>query len=218
MDEEEPLAYQIGDQPFLGLTIHLDSHPLIPRPETEWWTDKLLTHVGRSTSDIKFLDLCAGSGAIGCAALKMLPEAQVYFGEIDPAHEATILKNIRENHLDKSRAHIHIGDLFDALPADATFDVIAVNPPYIPADRDLPASVADYEPALALRAGSDGLAIIRRVAVSARRRLAENGVLWCECDSAHADAACTFFADQGLHADILNDQYCEPRVIRATMI
>ena len=31
----EPLAYIIGWIPFLGLHIGLDTHPLIPRPETE---------------------------------------------------------------------------------------------------------------------------------------------------------------------------------------
>ncbi|MFA6503321.1 MAG: methyltransferase, partial [Candidatus Paceibacterota bacterium] len=157
----EPLAYVIGSQPFLGLTIYLDSKPLIPRPETEWWTEQLLANVevspplGGDTSTLKFLDLCAGSGAIGCAALKALPHAEVYFGEIDPAHEATILKNIRENNLDASRAHIHIGDLFEPFP-NMQFDLIAANPPYIPVKRILDTSVTDYEPARALYAGDDG--------------------------------------------------------------
>jgi len=216
--EEEPLAYTIGDQPFLGLTIYLDSHPLIPRPETEWWTEKLTQEISSVISDFTFLDLCAGSGAIGCAALKMLPEAQVYFGEIDPTHEATILKNIRENNLDESRAHVCIGDLFDAFPADIKFDVIAANPPYIPEDRELPASVADYEPSLALRAGPDGLDLIRRIANTVRCHLTEGGMAWIECDSAHAEKARELFEEQGLTALILKDQYDQPRVICVRMI
>src|SRR3990167_2465909 len=133
MTKDEPEAYVIGWQPFLGLKIYLDSRPLIPRPETEHLTEQLLKHVGTSyVPTLKFLDLCAGSGAIGCAALARLPEAQVYFGEIDPAHEATILKNIRENGLDESpafakasagkRADIRIGDLFEPF-AGMRFDI-----------------------------------------------------------------------------------------------
>src|SRR3989344_8008426 len=133
MTSDEPEAYIIGWVPFLGLKIYLDSKPLIPRSETEWWTEQLLVHVGRGTSHMRLLDLCAGSGAIGCAALARLPNARVYFGEIDPAHEATILKNIRINELDESRAIVRIGDLFSAVGGPASggepmqFDGIAAN-------------------------------------------------------------------------------------------
>ncbi|MDB5189372.1 MAG: Release factor glutamine methyltransferase, partial [Parcubacteria group bacterium] len=41
----EPLAYVIGWIPFLGLEIGLASKPLIPRPETEWWTELLVEHL-----------------------------------------------------------------------------------------------------------------------------------------------------------------------------
>lgn len=208
----EPLGYVIGSVPFLGLTINLDSKPLIPRPETEWWTDQLLANVGRTTSYIEFLDLCAGSGAIGCAALAKLPYAQVYFGELDPVHETTIAKNIRENGLDENRADIRIGDLFEPF-GDIQFAVIAANPPYIPNERTLPASVAEYEPALALFAGDDGLDLIRRIAVALPAHLKKGGVAWIECDRAHARAACALFSAQGLSAEIRTDQYGEPRVI-----
>lgn len=209
----EPVAYLIGFQPFLGLKIYLDSHPLIPRPETEWWTEQLLTYVGPRRSYIKFLDLCAGSGAIGCAALARLPQARVYFGEIDPAHEATISKNIYENNLDTSRTDIRIGDLFEPFE-NMQFDIIAANPPYIPASRSLPVSVTDYEPSQALYAGDDGLDIIRRIAMELPKHLAPGGIAWIEVDSAHAAAACALFTDQGLQASIQNDQYGEPRIIR----
>ncbi|MDP2651591.1 MAG: HemK/PrmC family methyltransferase [bacterium] len=217
MDTEKPLAYIIGDQPFLGLRIYLDSKPLIPRTETEWWTEQLLQKV-RTPGVLTFCDLCAGSGAIGCAALARLPNAQVYFGEIDPAHKATILKNIRENNLglpagrQVSRSHVCIGDLFEPF-GDMKFDVIAANPPYIPTDRELPASVKDYEPALALYAGTDGLDLIRRIAHELPKHLNPGGIAWIECDSAHAAAACALFSAQGFSAKICNDQYDAPRII-----
>lgn len=234
----EPLAYVIGYQPFLGLKIYLDSHPLIPRPETEWWTEQLLAQIGNGDSgvfrratarevaifqqkntrppkpvtDLRFLDLCAGSGAIGCAALARLPNAQIYFGEIEPAHEKTILKNIRENHLDEARTDIRIGDLFEPF-ADTQFDIIATNPPYVPTSRVLPKSVADYEPTLALRAGEDGLDSIRRIAEKLPKHLAPGGVAWVECDRGHAKASRELFREQDLLAEIHTDQYGNPRVV-----
>ncbi len=247
-NEEIPEAYAIGWQPFIGLKIYLDSHPLIPRTETEYWTDLLLKDaVARRLKDVsdgdgrrdskflaknyacpedgvplRLLDLCAGSGAIGCAALAKLPNAQVYFGEIDPAHEATILKNIRENNLNASpyfakatkdtRADVRIGDLFEPF-GDLKFDIIAINPPYIPADRILPKSVADYEPALALYSGTDGLELMRKIAAELPKHLAKVGQAWIEIDSAAAATAAALFTDQGLSAEIRNDQYDKPRVI-----
>lgn len=211
----EPAAYVIGWQPFLGLKIHLDSRTLIPRPETEWWAEQLihmLSAAGNAGTAITFLDLCAGSGAIGCAALARLPQARVYFGEIDPAHEATIRKNMRENALDAERADIRIGDLF--APFDTLrFDVIAANPPYIPEKRVLPESVAAWEPASALYAGTDGLSLIRRIAAELPGRLSKDGVAWIECDSEHAEAARELFEKSGFSAEIRADQYGAPRVL-----
>ena len=94
----------------------------------------------------------------------------------------TILKNIRENNLDESRAFVRIGDLFKPF-GDMRFDFIAANPPYIPAGRALPASVVDYEPSQALYAGADGLDIIRRIAAELPQHLMEDGEAWIECDS-----------------------------------
>lgn len=228
----EPLAYVIGHQPFLGLTIYLDSHPLIPRPETEWWTEQLLNslsddaNLSRSgsrsatppsskelvSSPLTFLDLCAGSGAIGCAALARLAEAQVYFGEIDPTHESTMHKNIAENHLDAARAHVMIGDLFAPF-AHMQFDVIAINPPYIPSDRALEASVTDYEPRIALFSGTDGLDLMRRIASELGAHLAPRGEAWIEVDAPAAAAAAELFTAQGFLVEIRTDQYDRPRVL-----
>jgi len=234
----EPLAYVIGWQPFLGLKIYLDSHPLIPRPETEWWTEKLLSKVkdvsekrvsqraGARGGDspagedaalfeetpLRFLDLCAGSGAIGCAILRRFPHAQVYFGEINSSHEQTIMRNIRENSLDETRAHVGIGDLFEPF-SDLQFDIIATNPPYIPRDRALDLSVREHEPGEALFAGSDGLDVIRRIAEKLPTYLAPEGQAWVECDISNIEGAQKLFIQQGFSAEICNDQYDIPRIL-----
>ncbi len=210
----EPVAYVIGHQPFLGLSILLDSHPLIPRPETEWWTEQLLEKIEKRepAPTLRFLDLCAGSGAIGCAALARLPQAQVYFGEINSAHEPTIRKSIAENGLDANRADIRTGDLFAPF-GEERFDIIASNPPYIPVERVLPESVSRFEPHEALYAGQDGLMLIRRIAKALPAHLTKDGEAWIECDSAHTAAACALFHAEGFRCEVMNDQYDVPRVL-----
>jgi release factor glutamine methyltransferase len=211
---EEPLAYVIGWQPFLGLNIYLDSCPLIPRPETEWWTEQLLQSTNQKigSETRSFLDLCAGSGAIGCAALAQLPQYRIYFGELEPAHRGTIEKNIQMNTLDATRAEIRIGDLFAPF-VGLRFDAIAINPPYIPETRVLADTVTNWEPAVALRAGVDGLSIIRRIAETLPQYLTPDGEAWVECDSEHAVVVQQLFESQGLHTELRMDQYDRPRVI-----
>jgi release factor glutamine methyltransferase len=204
----EPLAYVIGTQPFLGLTIGLSSRPLIPRPETEWWTEELIHHIG--TRSLRVLDLCAGSGAIGLAILKECPNATVMFGERMPSHAVQIQENLARNHLDSSRADIRAGDLFAPF-TNERFDIIAVNPPYIPEGRVLDESVALYEPNEALFGGPDGLSLIRRIAKEVPQHIVPDGELWMECDVETIEAATALFPK----ATIRTDQYGRPRVVVA---
>ena len=139
----EPLGYVIGYTPFLNTTIFLDSHPLIPRAETEFWVENAIKEIvsnytapdsledggdllrrhpptaspsekaSPAPSNIRILDLCAGSGCIGVAILKAIPDSLIEFVEIDTNHHATIEKNIRENSIDIERTKILGGDLFE---------------------------------------------------------------------------------------------------------
>jgi release factor glutamine methyltransferase len=161
------------------------------------------------------LDLCAGSGAIGCAILKHIPNANVSFGEIDSSHLPTIEKNIRENNLDAARASARAGNLFEPFQNDK-FHIIATNPPYIPENRELPESVSNYEPPKALFAGEDGLSLIRQIAIEAPAHLLPGGELWLECDSEHSEEACSLVRAGGaLRAEVRNDQYGRARLVVA---
>lgn len=211
----EPLAYVIGWIPFLGLRISLDSRPLIPRPETESWTEDLHARLAEKfgSEEFTFLDLCAGSGAIGLSVLARFPHARVRFAELVSAHCDQIRRNIVENELDASRATVHIGDLFDVFPKDQRFDVIAANPPYVPDARMLERSVTAFEPALALYAGADGLNLVRRIACEAKGRLEEGGELWMECDIDNIEETKVLLLEHDAkEAMIRNDPYGRPRV------
>ena len=98
-----PLAYLIGYIPFLNTKIYLDSHPLIPRPETEFWVEKVLAVIYQRAAPINVLDLCAGSGCIGVAVAKNYLLTQVDFVEIENKHIPTIETNCRENQIPKDR-------------------------------------------------------------------------------------------------------------------
>lgn len=225
LSQEEPLAYVIGNIPFLSLTIDLSSHPLIPRPETEWWTELLIQHInnpsiygrtqtnGLGTASLRVLDLCAGSGAIGLAVLKECSHARVSFGELFPEHSAQIGKNLHLNALDETRAVIRTGDLFAPFFGEQ-FDLIAANPPYIPTGRILPESVNAFEPQEALYAGTDGLLIIRRIAAEAARFLKRPGELWMECDTKQVAEVVNLLRKGGAReSKIHNDQYGRPRLV-----
>ncbi|MDB5236932.1 MAG: Release factor glutamine methyltransferase [Parcubacteria group bacterium] len=210
----EPLAYVIGWIPFLNLRILLDSHPLIPRPETEWWTNELMAHLHARFGEQPFslLDLCAGSGAIGLAILKELPQASVSFGELMPEHVALINKNLEENNLDAARANVQESDLFDSIPD--RFDIIASNPPYIPERRVLEPSVTDFEPPESLFGGNDGLAVISRIAQEAAMHLKPQGELWLEADTGNVGTTKTLMDVSGAErSEIRTDQYGRERFV-----
>lgn len=184
---EVPEAYTIGWVPFIHTKIWLDSKPLIPRPETEFWVNEVIHKLkSQEAKKPKFLDLCAGSGCIGVALAKEIPNSQVDFVELDEKHHETIWKNIKENGIDESRARVLGGDLFENIHDQ--YDLILSNPPYI--DMSLgrvEQSVLDHEPKLALDGGEAGLSIINRILSEASEHLAPNGSLYLEHEPEQAE-------------------------------
>lgn len=180
----EPLAYIIGWVPFLNTKIWLDSKPLIPRPETEYWVEKFikkLVEVRPRPDGLRVLDLCAGSGCIGVAVLKAIPDAQVDFVEIDESHHATIRKNLEVNGQGSQvKGRIFGGNLFENITEK--YDVILTNPPYIdPAlSYRVQTSVALHEPEQALFGGPGGMELIERIIAEAPKYLNPGGVLYIE--------------------------------------
>ncbi|HEY0964829.1 MAG TPA: peptide chain release factor N(5)-glutamine methyltransferase [Candidatus Paceibacterota bacterium] len=210
LDAGEPLAYIIGNIPFLNCTIWLDSHPLIPRPETELWTEKAITVIERWSAAFgrapRVLDLCAGSGCIGLAVAKAITHASVDFAEIDLSHFPTIEKNIEENGIDHRRCSLHHSDLFEKITE--TYDFILSNPPYI--DETLGRtdhSVIAYEPSRALFGGTDGMEVVSKMISEAPHHLERNGQLWLEHEPEQTERIHELSIKNGFSVSTHPDQY-----------
>ncbi|MBY0537975.1 peptide chain release factor N(5)-glutamine methyltransferase [Patescibacteria group bacterium] len=223
-----PLAYLIGSVPFLDCTIHLDSHPLIPRPETEYWVEQAITTIksqssrqdleltgGRGlASSLHILDLCAGSGAVGIAVAKAIPDANVTFAELDPAHFPTIEKNIKQNTIiyDSEKYKVSGGDLFSEIANGEQFNYILTNPPYIDATANtVDDNVVEHEPHLALFGGVAGMEIITRIITEAPQYLTPLGQLWIEHEPAQVAAIKILANTHDFTAITHPDQYGVPR-------
>jgi HemK-like putative methylase len=214
----EPLAYIIGSIPFLHTTIFLDSRPLIPRTETEYWVEKIITDIKNRrgptpTIPLKVLDLCAGSGCIGVSTLAQFPSATVDFVEIDTRHHETIQKNCIRNHIAPERYSIMGGSLFESVTR--TYDYILANPPYIDKDSTrVSSSVRVYEPEIALFSDDHGLYLITKILTQAPLHLNKQGVLIIEHDPEQTTAMHTIGHQYGLSGITFKDQYNLDRYTR----
>ncbi len=183
LEAGEPVDYVIGFSQFLGCRVDLSRRPLIPRPETEYWAGEAIAEIAaRYDAPLRILDIFAGSGCIGIAALSRLPNAQADFAEIDPAFVEQIKINLDLNGIASERYRIFESDIWSGIPAGTKYDVIFANPPYI-GDHSRPdASVLGHEPHVALFAGEGGLSLIRRTIECAGEFLSPGGRLYIEHD------------------------------------
>ena len=110
------------------------------------------------------------------------------------------------------RVRFAISDLFAAL-GDERFDCIVSNPPYVARSEVLEPQVREYEPATALYAGEDGLAIYRRLIPEASEHLVPGGHLLLEIGHGQRDTLAQMLAQSGFEeVRFVDDLQGIPRV------
>jgi release factor glutamine methyltransferase len=182
----EPIAYIVGHQEFWGLEFEVAPAVLIPRPETELIVESALELIPRD-QPCDVADICTGSGCVVVALAKERPHARFVATELSNAALEIAQRNA-SHHGTAESIHFERADLFG--DSGRSFDVVVSNPPYV-AETDRPSiqpEVRNYEPALALFAGPDGLHVIRRLVQQAPARLREGGVLIFEFGFGQAEA------------------------------
>lgn len=179
----EPLAYIIGWIPFYDCKIDVSLHPMIPRPETEFWVERAVGELrALNKPTLRLADTFSGSGCIGVALLKHLPHATVELSEFDPKLTEQLRMNVRLNGVE-SRATCMQADALGGLTG--TYDAIFANPPYIDpkAIPEMDISVVNYEPHLSLFAGDRGLDYVKLIIDTGAQYLNKGGTFYIECDA-----------------------------------
>jgi release factor-specific protein-(glutamine-N5) methyltransferase/tRNA threonylcarbamoyl adenosine modification protein (Sua5/YciO/YrdC/YwlC family) len=193
----EPLPYILGHWEFYGLDFIVDSHVLIPRPETELLVETALAWLRENSTRRRVIDIGAGSGCIGIALAKHIPDLDVTAVDLSPAALEIIHRNAMKHGVE-DRVRCLSGDLFSALASLPDlrdgFDLICANLPYIPRATLAELDVANHEPRLALDGGPDGLQVIRRFLADSPAHLAPGGLLLAEIE-AHQGSAVLALAE-----------------------
>ena len=185
----EPLAYLIGEWEFYGLPIKVTPDVLIPRMDTEVLVETAVNALVGRKMDARILDLCSGSGCIGCAISHELPAARLVMVDISDRALEVSKQNLRLNR--QNRTICLKADALAKPPMSiGTFDLIISNPPYVPSFEilTLDSSVRDYEPLGALDGGEDGLIFYRAIVRNWKGVLRPGGQLMFEVGETQADA------------------------------
>jgi release factor glutamine methyltransferase len=195
----EPLAYIVGYKEFYSHEFKVTPDTLIPRPETELLVDEVLL---RAPPNAAVLDMGSGSGCIAISC--KLERRDIRVTALDQSSAALKIAGQNAISLGAEIKFIH-SDWYSALAADAYFDIIVSNPPYIEAG-DLHLSALSYEPLSALTDFSDGLSCIRKIANQAPKFLKNNGYLLVEHGYNQGVAVREILAEAGLlNIDTLRD-------------
>lgn len=168
-----PIAYITGLKEFWSLSIRVNEHVLIPRPETELVVEEAL-----KVAPKKILDLCTGSGCIAAALAKELPNARIYVSDISEEALDVARKNLI---FAEDRVKFILSNLFENISDSEKFDVITANPPYIAlGDKQTLSPEIAYEPESALFGGKSGLDFTTKIINDAHRFIKRGGQLIME--------------------------------------
>lgn len=196
---DEPLAYVLGEWEFYGMTLLVNPSVLIPRDDTCAVTDLAIQQALYLGDNPRILDLCTGSGCIGLAIASRVKDAKVTLADISRDALQVARKNISAQKLSARVSCVQANALEEPSAFLGKFDLIVSNPPYITSRemRELPRSVAAFEPRLALHGGEDGLEFYRSITEKYRSALKPGGYLCFEFGMGQGDAVCALLEENG---------------------
>lgn len=196
--EDEPIAYVLGQWEFYGIPLEVNKSVLIPRDDTCAVTDLAIESISKMDAP-RVLDLCTGSGCIGLAVAKNVPQARVVLADLSKEALSVAKRNASANRLSSRVTCVGADALAQPPGLLGAFDLIVSNPPYITSLEmtQLPDSVKDYEPSMALHGGDDGLIFYQSIAKNYQKILKPGGYLCFEFGMGQGDDVCRILETNG---------------------
>ena len=172
---------------------------------------------GAAEGSVTVADLGTGSGAIALSVAAECKGCRVYATDVSQDALAVARANLAGIGSAATSVSLHHGDWFEALPDElrGTLDVVVSNPPYVAESEGLPAVVADWEPATALWAKSEGFADLRGIVTEAPQWLGPHGVIVLEMSPPQTSTVQQWCSDLGWQATIHEDLSGRPRAVVA---
>ena len=177
----EPISKILERREFWGRTFSINKNVLDPRGDTETLIDFVIDKPVKSV-----LELGTGSGAIAVTLACEWKEANVT--AIDISEDAlSLAERNAEKFNVKNEINFLKSDWFDAV--EGLFDLIIANPPYIGLmeQRAISPEVINYDPEIALFAGSDGLDAYKKIIPSLSKFLNPEGFVVLEIGASQSN-------------------------------
>ena len=178
--KKEPIAYIIKKKEFWSHDFYVNDSVLIPRPETEVLLDVLLSKINNKDKFLNILDIGTGSGCIIISLLKELKKSKGL--AIDKSKKAIeVAKKNAKFYSVNNRLNLQ-NISFEDLFLGKKFDILVSNPPYLPdyLIKNLSSEIKYYEPKMALKGGTEGIDLLKKIIYLGSKILKRNGLLALE--------------------------------------
>lgn len=215
LKSNEPVQYILVQAYFMDLTLEVNEHTLIPRPETEELVQWILDdnkHI--QNKGLNILDMGTGSGCIAIALAKEMTDAQVYAIDISEKALEIAQQNAIQN---KTVVNFIQADMLD-LDLNLYFEIIVSNPPYV---RDMEKAeihenVKAFEPETALFVpDDDALKFYKAIAHYAKKALKVGGALYLEINQYLSEPTKVLFEEAGfIEVELKKDIFGNYRMLR----
>ncbi|MEE9372455.1 MAG: peptide chain release factor N(5)-glutamine methyltransferase [Saprospiraceae bacterium] len=217
LKRSEPIDYILGKTNFYGYDFMVNSHVLIPRPETEELVQWILNDNNLDHKQRDVLDIGSGSGCICITLKKKKPTFRVF--ALEESMDAMNCTRINAKKLSANIEYFRINFLDQSLwKAFGAFDIIVSNPPYIAiAEKDqMTDNTLKFEPDKALFApGIDALIFYRNISLFAKSHLSKDGTIYLELNEFRMEKIKVIYESMFREVIIKKDMQGKPRMLRA---